>query len=115
MSSVSPARDTAHRREPPRLARRLDGLAHHVHVAGRLERVVRPEAAGLLPDPVDRVVARDTCLRRAVVASLGEPLLGEVDRDDALRAREACADHGAQPDEAATEDDARRAGWTAAV
>ena len=43
------ARDAAHRREPPRLARRLDGLPHHLHVARRLERVVGAEAPGLAP------------------------------------------------------------------
>ena len=38
-----------------------------------------------------------------------EPLLREVDRDDPLRTGEPAADHGAEADEAAAEDDARRA------
>ena len=40
---------------------------------------------------------------------LGEPALREVDRDDPLGSRKPAADHGAKPDEAAAEDDARRA------
>src|SRR4249919_119874 len=41
------ARDADHGREAPRLARGLDGLAHHPHVPRRLERVVGAEAACL--------------------------------------------------------------------
>ena len=48
MSSVSPLPATPHIvASPHACARRLDGLAHDVDVAGRLERVVRPEASGL--------------------------------------------------------------------
>ena len=39
------AGDADHRREPPRLARRLDGLAHDLDDAGGLEGVVAAEAA----------------------------------------------------------------------
>ena len=70
------ARDADHRREPPRLARRLDRLAHDVHVAGRLERVVGAEAARLAADPVDGVVGRDARVGRAVVTGAREAPLG---------------------------------------
>ena len=113
MSSVSPLPATPTSSRSPRLPRRLDGLAHDVDVAGCLRTCSpAPEASGLLPiqstvsSPGTRVSVAP------VVASLGEPLPpGEVDRDDALRAREPCADHGAETDEPAPEDDARRAGF----
>ena len=104
------ARDAAHRREAPRLARGLDGLPHDGDVAGRLERVVGAEAAGLRADPVDRVVARGPRVRGAVTARFREPVLGEVDGDDALCAGEPAADDGSQADEAAAEDGADGAG-----
>ena len=44
-----------------------------------------------------------------MVARLREPLLGEVDGDDPLGSCEPAADHGAEADEPAAEDDARRA------
>ena len=59
------------RAEPPAHARRLDGLAHHRDVAGRLERVVGAEAAGLLEDALDDVVAADQQVGRALAARLG--------------------------------------------
>src|SRR5581483_11040250 len=104
------AGNPAHRREPPGLARRLDGLAHDRDVAGRLDRVVRAEAAGLRADPLDGVVAGDAHVGCAVVPRVRETLLGEVDRNDPAGAREARADHRAETDEAAAEDDDRGAG-----
>src|SRR5688572_24047956 len=72
------AGNAAHRREAPRLARGLDGLAHDVHVSRRLERVVGAEPACLGADPVDRVLARETRVGRAVVTRALQALLGEV-------------------------------------
>ena len=57
---------------------------------------------------VDRVGAADHRLGRAVPGREAEALLGEVDADDPLRALQAAADHGAEPDHAGAEDDARR-------
>ena len=55
------AGDAAHgRRGPTPIARRLDRLAHHGDVAGRLEGVVGAEAAGRLEDPLDDVGRRPT-------------------------------------------------------
>ena len=84
-------------------------------MAGRLERVVGAEAAGLRADPVDEFVVREPRVGRAVMASLREPPLGEVDGDDPVGAREPAADHGAEPDEAAAEDGAGRARLDRAV
>ena len=84
-------------------------------VARRLEREVGSESVRLRADPVDGVVAREPRVGRAVVTRALEPLLGEVDRDDPLGTGEPAADDGAEPDEAAAEDDARRAGRTSAV
>ncbi len=80
-----------------------------MHVAGRLERVVRAEAARLPADPVDGVLGGDAGIGRAVVAGALEASLREVDRDDPFGAGEPAADDGAEPDEPAAEDDARRA------
>ncbi len=101
--------DADHRREPPGLAGGLHCLAHDLDVARRLERVVGAEAAGLGTDPVDRVVGRDADVGGAVPAGLVEAALRKVDRDDALGAGEAAADHGTEPDEPAAEHDAGRA------
>ena len=57
-----------------------------------------------MSSPATRVSVAPWCAR------LREPSLREVDRDDPLRAGEPAADHGAEADEAAAEDDARRAG-----
>ena len=87
MSSVSPLPgDADHGREPPRLARRFDGLAHHLHVPRRLERVVGAEASGLVADPVDDVVARLIACRsrRGAERSRGARPRGR--RDDPLGA-----------------------------
>ena len=98
MSSVSPLPATPHIVARPQ-ASRADSTAWRItfDVAGRLERVVGAEAAGLLADPLDRVLAGDARVGRAVVARLREPLLGEVDRDDPLGAGQAAADHAPSP------------------
>src|SRR5262249_49758079 len=44
------AGDAADSCEPPAHTRRLDRLPHHLHVAGRLERVVGAEASGQVED-----------------------------------------------------------------
>ena len=110
MSSVSPLpatpRDGA---EPPAHPRRLDRLAHHGHVAGRLEGVVGAEAARQLQDALDRVRAAEHRLRRTLPLRQLEPLVGEVDADDALGALEPAAGDRAKADHARSEDDARRA------
>src|SRR5581483_12509749 len=103
------AGDAAHRRQAPGLAGRLGRLLHHSDVSGRFEGVVRAEAAGLAPNPVDGVLGGDARVRRAVVPRLGEALVGEVDRDDPFGAREPAADHAAEADEPAAEDGARGA------
>ena len=55
MSSVSPLPATPRdRAQTPTHPRRLDRLAHHRDQAGRLERVVGAEAAGLVEHPLDR-------------------------------------------------------------
>ena len=110
-SSTSPLPATPHIVARPH-ASRADSTACRItdDEPGRLEGVVGAEAAGLGLDPVDRVLAGDARLGRSVVARLREPSLGEVDRDDPLGAGEPAADHGAEADEAAAEDDARRAG-----
>ena len=95
--------------QAPAHARRLDGLAHDLDVAGRLERVVGAEAAGLLEDPLDGVRAADHRVGRALAARELEPLLGQVDADDPLGALEPAAGDGAEADHAGAEDDARRA------
>ena len=107
--------DADHRREPPRLARGLDGLLHDEHVAGRLEGVVGTEAARLGANPVDGVLGRDARVGGAVVAGALQASLREVDRDDPLGAGEPAADDGAEPDEPAPEDAHVEPGWTSAV
>lgn len=58
--------DSDHGREAPSFTGGLDRLAHHVDAARRLEREIGAEAAGLGPDPLDRVVTGNSRLRRAV-------------------------------------------------
>jgi hypothetical protein len=99
------ARDAGDGAQAPAHARRLDGLAHDLHVAGRLEGVVRAEAAGHLEDPVDGVRAAHEGVRGALAARELEPVLGQVDADDALGAHEARARDGAQADHPRAEDD----------
>src|SRR5262245_42697639 len=70
------AGDAAHRRDTPRLTRRLGRLLHHSDMPGRLEGVVGPEAAGLAADPLDRVLRGYAGVGGAVVACFLEPLLG---------------------------------------
>ena len=43
-----------------------------------------------------------------MVLRLGQPVVREIDGDDPLRSGQACADHRAEPDEPAAEDDTRR-------
>ena len=73
------AGDAGDRAEAPAHAGRLDGLAHHRHVAGRLEGVVGAEAAGHLEDLLDGVRAADERVGRALGAGVLEALLGQVD------------------------------------
>ena len=100
---------TTHRGETPRLARAFDGLAHDVDVASRLEGVVGAVATRLLFDPIDGVGAGEPRLGRAVVTCVRESSLSKIDRDDALGTRQPRADDGTETDQAAAEDDSRRA------
>jgi hypothetical protein len=104
------ARDAAHRGEAPAHPSRLDRLAHDRHVAGRLEGVVGAEAVRQLEDALHRVGVADERLGRALSARKLEPVVGEVDADDPLRALEAAARDRAEADHAGAEDDAGRAG-----
>src|SRR4051794_3401439 len=54
VEGLSPAGHSGDGAQPPAHPRRLDRLAHHRDVAGRLEGVVSAEAAGQLEDPLDR-------------------------------------------------------------
>src|SRR5262249_8968551 len=109
LEQLALARDPAQRRKPPRLARRLDRLAHDRDVAGRLEGVVGAEAVRLLADPADRILAGREARGGAVGARLREPCPGEVEREDPLGTCETRADHGSQPDEPTAEDGNSRA------
>ena len=101
MSSVSPLPgDAGDRAQAPAHPRRLDRLAHHRDVAGRLEGVVGAEAAGHLEDPLDGVVAADERVGRALAARQLEPRRREVDADDPLGALQAAAGDRAEPDHA---------------
>ena len=104
------AGDAGDRAEAPAHPRRLDRLAHHLDVAGRLEGVVGAEAAGHLEDLLDRVRRRRSIsVGRALAAGELEPVLGEVDADDPLGALQPAAGDGAEADHAGAEDDAGRA------
>src|SRR4051812_10421352 len=96
--------------QAPAHARGLDGLAHDLDVAGRLEGVVGAEAARLLEHALDGLVSADPRVRRALVARELQPVLGEVDADDALSALQAAAGDGAEADHAGPEDHAGGAG-----
>src|SRR6266516_4688497 len=85
------ARDAADRREAPAHPGRLDDLAHHADVAGRLEGVVGAEAAGHLEDLLHRFGTAGERVGRALPARKLESLLGEVDADDPLGALEPAA------------------------
>src|SRR5262249_34433042 len=54
------------RAQAPAHARGLDRLLHHMHEAGRLEGVVGAEAAGLVEDALDDVLARHPGVGRAL-------------------------------------------------
>src|SRR5579884_1552445 len=91
-------RDADHRREAPAHACGLDRLPHYLDVAGGLEGVVGAEASGHLDDVLHRVGAADESVGRALPAREVEPLLREVDADDALGALKAAAGDGAEAD-----------------
>src|SRR5439155_16418686 len=103
------ARDAADRGEAPADPGRLDRLAHHGDVPGRLERVVGAEAAGHVQDRLNRVGPAGERVRRALPARELQPLLGEVDADDPLGALQPATRDGAEADHPRAEDDARRA------
>ena len=104
------ARDAAHRREAPAHPRRLDRLAHDVDEAGRLEGVVRAEAARHLEDLLHRCPGRRaSCRSRPGRAPAASRSLGEVDADDPLGALQPAARDRAEADHAGAEHDARRA------
>src|SRR4051794_13349471 len=76
--------DAAHRRETPAHACRLDRLPHHGDVPGRLERVVGPEPVCHFEDSIDRLFAAQYPLGRALPTRELEPLLREIDADNAF-------------------------------
>ncbi len=92
--------------EPPPHARRLDCLAHHADVARGLEGVVRAEAVRQVEDRLDRVGAALEQVRRALPPGELEPVVGEVDADDALRAGQPRPRHGTEADHPRAEHDA---------
>ena len=96
LEQLALAGDAAHRGQAPRLAGSFDRLAHHRDIARRLDRVIGAEAARLGADPVDGVLPGGARVGRAVTRRLRQALLGQVDRDDPRRAREARADHRAR-------------------
>ena len=61
------------------------------------------EAVGLGQDPVDDIRATDPRVGRAMLTGQLEPLLGEVDGDDALGLLQPGTDDGAEPDHAQPE------------
>ena len=97
------------RAEAPAHPGGLDGLAHDLHVAGRLERVVGAEPAGHLDDLLDRALAADHRLGRPLAACQREAILGEIDAHDPLGPGQAAPGHRTEPDHPGPEDDARRA------
>src|SRR3954447_3315660 len=111
LEGLTLTRDARDRAQPPAHPGRLDRLPHHRDVACGLERVIGAEAAGRLDDALDDVLAADHRLRRAMPRREGQSLLREVDADNLRRALQPAADHGAEPDDAGAEDDARRAGF----
>src|SRR5205085_955359 len=88
--------------EAPAHPGRLDRLPHHLDVARRLERVVGAEAAGHLDDPLHRVVTALHQLGGALAAGQLQPLVGEVDADDALGAGQPAAGDSAAPSSGAS-------------
>ena len=99
----------AHRGQAPAHPRRLDGLAHDGDEAGRLERVVEPEAAGHLQQRSDGVGAAGEHVGRALAAGQLQPLGAHVHADDPLGALQPRAGDRAEADHARPEDGDRRA------
>ena len=73
------AGDAGDRAQAPRHPRGLDGLAHHLDVAGGLEGEVGAEPVGLLEDALDRVLAAGHRFGRSLAAGKLEAVVGEVD------------------------------------
>src|SRR6202034_3781384 len=107
---LATAGDTSDGAQSPTHARGLDRLAHHVDVAGGLERVVRPEAARHPEDLITRVSATYHRVGSAWAACQVEPLQREVDADDPLGSLQAAARDCTETDHPRAEHYAGRAG-----
>src|SRR5262249_36912204 len=104
------AGDARDRAQAPAHARGLDRLLHHMHEAGRVEGVAAHDAAGLVADALDDVLARHPGVGRALALGELEAVVGEVDADDPAGALQARAGDGSEADHAGAEDDAGGSG-----